>query len=295
MAGQTLSQIRALLTEAGLTPRQRLGQNFLIDLNLMRKLVQLAKVGPDDVVLEVGCGTGSLTELLLETGAAVVGVEIDRGLFELLSRRLGEHPRLKLLNTDVLADKHHVAPAVLEALRQTPCGPHGVRKLVANLPYQVATPLLLDLLRAEPRLERLTCTIQKEVAQRLAASPGSKIYGPASVTCQSLAAIELHAELPPSVFWPRPKVDSVVLTLAPWPPERIDIADVDDFERFVMRGFSQRRKTLRRILRGWKLEGIDYLLTELGLTSRQRPEELTPEQWRRFHRAVLLAQQERRA
>jgi len=286
MGGQTLSQIRALLARAGLTPQQRYGQHFLIDLNLMRKLVAAAEVGPADVILEVGAGTGSLTEMLLERGARVVAVEIDRGLQTLLRERLGQHPRLALVQADILASKHEVNPLVLRLLAERRPGPGGARKLVANLPFQVATPLLMGLLCAAPPLERLTCTIQREVGERLSAEPRSDAYGPVSVIAQTLCTIELVALLPPAAFWPRPQVQSLMLTLRPRKAEQIDVDDVPEFVRFVQRGFSQRRKTLRRLLRESSLLDTLAVFHRVGVSPDARPEELSPEHWRAFYRAV---------
>jgi 16S rRNA (adenine1518-N6/adenine1519-N6)-dimethyltransferase len=286
MPGQTLSEIRALLAGAGLAPRQRYGQNFLIDLNLMRKLVAAADVRPDDIILEVGPGTGSLTEILLDRGARVVGVEIDRGLQALLRERLGKHPRFTLVQADILASKHQINPLVLNLLDERQPGTGGARKLVANLPYQIATPLLMELLYAAPPFERLTCTIQKEVAERLAAEPRTAAYGPASVTSQTLAETELIAILPPSAFWPRPKVQSLMLTIRPRAAAQIDVEDVADFVRFVQLGFGQRRKMLRRVVRDWALLDALAAFHRAKVSPDARPEELTPEAWRAFHRAV---------
>ena len=155
MPGQTLREIRALLAAGGLNPQHRFGQNFLIDLNLMRKLVAAAELSPDDVVLEVGPGTGSLTEMLLDAGVRVVAVEIDRGFQAILRERLAANQRFTLVQGDALAGKHRVNPLVLNALRQTRPGAGGSYKLVANLPYQIATPQLVDLLLVEPQLERM--------------------------------------------------------------------------------------------------------------------------------------------
>ena len=224
MPGQTLTEIRSLLAGAGLAPRQRYGQNFLNDLNLMRKLVAAAEIGPEDVILEVGAGTGSLTETLLKRGAHVVAVEIDRGLQALLRDRLGKHPRFTLVQADVLAGKHQINPLVLNILNEQQPGTGGGRKLVANLPYQIATPLLMELLCTSPPFERLACTVQKEVAERLAAQPRTAAYGPVSVISQTLAATELIAILPPSAFWPRPKVESIMLTVRPRPANQVDVA-----------------------------------------------------------------------
>ncbi len=286
MPGQTKAEIRALLAGAGLAPRYRYGQNFLIDLNLMRKLIETAEVGDEDVILEVGPGTGSLTELLLDRGARVVAVEIDHGLQRLLRKRLGDHSRFTLIQADILANKHNLNPLVLNVLKEQAPGGGGALKLVANLPYQVATPLLMDLLFTELPFTRLTCTIQKEVGERLAADPNTAAYGPISVICQTLADIELHAIMPASAFWPRPKVQSIMLTIRPKPPGGIEVADVPDFARFVQQGFIQRRKMLRRIVR--EMDLLDGLAAfhKAGINPDARPEQLSPSNWRAFHRAL---------
>jgi len=287
MPGQTKSEIRALLDSAGLSPRHRLGQNFLIDLNLMRKLVATADVRPDDVILEVGAGAGSLTECLLESGARVVAVEIDRGLQGVLHERLGEHPRLTLVEGDALASKHEINPLVLDALQKPPPPAGGAYKLVANLPYQIATPLLMELLRGRPAFKLLACTIQKEVGERFTAEPKTRAYGPASVICQTLAEIETIATLPAAAFWPRPKIESIMLALYPRPLDQVDVEDLDDFVRFVHRCFTQRRKMLRRIVKSWDAANMPAVFREANVNPDSRPEGLTCRDWRVFHRAVL--------
>jgi 16S rRNA (adenine1518-N6/adenine1519-N6)-dimethyltransferase len=286
MPGQTKSEIRSLLAAAGLAPQHRYGQNFLIDLNLMDKLVAAADVQPADLILEVGAGTGSLTEILLARGARVVGVEIDRGLQALLRERLGEHPHFTLVQADVLASKHQLNPLVVRVLNERAPGSGGAYKLVANLPYQVATPLLMELLYARPAFERLTCTVQKEVGERLVAEPRTAAYGPVSVISQTLAEIELVAILPTSVFWPRPKVQSIMLTMRPRPADQIEVADVPDFVRFVQQGFAQRRKMLRRLVRDWDLLDGLAAFHQARVSPDARPEQLTPPAWQALHRAV---------
>lgn len=286
MCAQKLSEIRALLEEAGLSPQQRYGQHFLIDLNLMRKLVDAAQVGPEDVILEVGAGTGSLTEMLLERGARVIAVEVDRGLQTVLRQRLGRHPRCTLVQADALAGKHQINPLVLSVLRQHEPGPGGARKLVANLPYQIATPLLMELLYVTPPFERLTCTVQREVGERLAAEPRTPAYGPVSVIAQTLAEVRLIAILPPSVFWPRPTVESIMLTLRPRPVEHVALDDLADFARFVQRGFAQRRKMLRRVVRDWELLDALAVFHRAGVSPDARAEELSVAHWRAFYQAV---------
>jgi len=286
MRGQTLSEIRRLLAEAGLAPQHRFGQHFLIDLNLMRKLVAAADLQPTDTVLEVGPGTGSLTEILLDRGVRVVAVEIDRGLQAILRRRLTGHPHFTLVQGDALGGKHRVNPLVLNVLCEQPPQPGGAYKLVANLPYQIATPLLMDLLLVVPRFERLTCTIQREVGERLAGAPRTDSYGPVSVVTQTLADLTLLAILPRTAFWPRPEVESVMLTLWPRPPERVEVDDVPGFVALVQRGFQQRRKMLRRLLRDWEEPAALRAFQRAGVSPDARPEELPPAAWRALFAAV---------
>lgn len=282
MPGQTLTEIRRLLAEAGLAPQHRLGQHFLIDLNLMRKLVEAAELVPEDTVLEVGAGTGSLTELLLEAGVRVVAVEVDRGLQGVLRARLGRHPRLTLVQADALGGKHRVNALVLRVLREQAPRPGGACKLVANLPYQIATPLLLDLLRGEPACARLVCTIQKEVGERLAARPRTEAYGVVSVVVQTLAQVRPLAIVPPAAFWPRPKVESVMVEIRPRPPGEVEVADIAGFVALVQRGFQQRRKMLRRLFREWPAAETEAVFARAGLSPDCRAEELSPAQWRRL-------------
>ncbi|TWT41795.1 Ribosomal RNA adenine dimethylase [Phycisphaerae bacterium RAS1] len=283
---QTLSDIRALLADAGLSPQHRFGQNFLIDLNLMRKLVAAAELSPDDVVLEVGPGTGSLTELLLDSGARVLSVEIDRGLQAILRARLGDHSRFTLLQGDALAAKTRVNPQITQILAAQPPGRAGAYKLVANLPYQIATPLLMDLLYGRPRFERLCCTIQREVGERLSAAPSTDAYGPVSVIVQSLARIEPIAILPPTVFWPRPEVESIMLTLRPLPDHQIEVDDVPAFVALVRGAFQQRRKMLRRLLADRDELSARRIFAAAGVSPDARAENLTPLSWRCLFAAI---------
>jgi len=202
----TLTEIKAMLAEAGLRPQKRYGQHFLIDGNLMRMLVDAADLGPADTVLEVGPGVGNLTELLVERAGRVVAVEIDPAIAEIARRRLAGAANLDFLVIDVLANKHTVAPEVLDVAeaRRLACG--GPLKLIANLPYQAATPLVAELVLRDPPLERLVFTVQEEVAARFAASPGTADYGPVGVIVQALGQVEILRRLGPSVFWPRPQV-----------------------------------------------------------------------------------------
>lgn len=289
MAGQTLSEIRALLDSAGLAPRKRFGQNFLIDLNLMRKLVLAAELRAADVVLEVGPGTGSLTEMLTEQCAQVIAVEIDRGLAELLRQRFAWQPRFHLIEGDALASKHVLHPDLLRRLEESTPSPGGARKLVANLPYDVATSLILNCLQlASPRIELFACTIQKEVAERFVAIPRTGEYGPVSVVAQSLAEIEPIATLPPSAFWPRPLVDSAMLLLRRKPVGQ-EIDNAATFAAFVQTAFQQRRKKIARLASHLSAADAADAFNEVGVSADQRPEELTPADWRLLYRRLSAA------
>lgn len=282
LPAQSLTEVRRLLESAGLRPQHRFGQNFLVDLNLLRKVAHAGDLSPSDVVLEVGPGTGSLTGLLLDSGARVVAVEVDRGLQALISEQFATHDRFTLVSADVLAGKRRIAPEVLSALDAWRPADGGAYKLVANLPYQVATPLLMELLMGRPRFERLVCTIQKEVAERLAAPHNCDAYGPVSILAQSLADVERLAELPPSAFWPRPKIDSTLVHLRPKAPEQSGVNDPLEFSRMLQRGFATRRKKLSTIIRNWSDAPTLETLQAAGIDPNLRPEAVSPEGWRRL-------------
>ena len=285
MSGQTLQQIRGLLAAAGLSPRHRFGQNFLIDLNLMRKLVAAAELTPADVVLEVGPGTGSLTEMLLESGPRVVAAEIDHGLARLLRERLGERPRFTLIEGDALASKHRINPALLAALAAEPVESGGSRKLVANLPYQVATPLLMEGLLLRQGFERLCVTVQREVGLRFTAAVGDEGYGPLAIAMQTLAHVETIAHLPPAAFWPRPEVESLMVRIRPRPGGSLPVRDAAAFVAFVQKCFLHRRKTLLAAMRHVGLRG-EELLPRVGVNPAARAEQLAPADWQAMFAAA---------
>ncbi len=245
---QTLTQIRAMLEAHGLSPRHAFGQNFLLDHNLIRALVDASGVGAGDLVLEVGPGTGTLTEELLARGARVVACEIDRGLAALLRERLGANPDFALVEGDCLDGKHALNPALLAALDNASGGASGDTpfRLVANLPYSAGTPVMTILLADVPRCVGLYVTVQLEVAQRLAASPGSKEFGPLGVLAQSVADVRLLAKLPRECFWPRPDITSAMVAITRRPTPRT--ADARALVDFAQRLFSARRKQLGAVL-----------------------------------------------
>ncbi len=243
---QTQSFLMRRFAEVGLHPNHKRGQNFLIDLNLLRLLVESACLDPRDVVLEVGTGTGSLTAMMAPRVAAVVSVEVDPQLHQLASEELFDFDNVRLLAQDALRNKNNLSPTVLETLRsELAAGPDRRLKLVANLPYSVATPVISNLLSAEPLPVSMTVTIQKELADRIVANPATKDYSALSVWMQSQCRIELVRVMPPSVFWPRPKVNSAILHVEVDQELRARIPDLAFFHEFVRSMFFHRRKFLR--------------------------------------------------
>lgn len=282
---QNLSQIRRMLAEAGLRPQRRLGQCFLVDGNLMAALVDLAQVRGDQTVLEVGAGTGSLTEELLARAGRVVAVEIDRGLGELLARRLGEHESLRLVRGDCLASKHALAPGVLDAVG-------AAAALVANLPYNIASPLLAECLlcswrsargEATCRFEQLTFTVQREVADRLAAGAGSSAYGPLSVLVAVLGRLRRGPVVPASAFWPRPKVDGQILRVDFEAARAGSLRDAGTLSALLASAFGQRRKQIgsmrRRSDLPWPGETLGEAFAAASIDHTRRPQSIPPEQF----------------
>lgn len=291
-ARQTQSYLRGLFAGRGLAPRHRLGQNFLIDLNIHDLIVELAEVGAGDVILEVGPGAGALTSLMGSRGARVLAVEVDPGMAQLTGEATAEMPNVRVLNLDALAGKHKIDPRVFEALREARDGGSGPFKLVANLPYNVATPLIMNLLVDDAhRPELLVVTIQKELGERMMAPSGSSSRGALSVLVQALAEVEIARILPPSVFWPRPKVESAVVVIRPDPAKRAAIGDLEGFHRLVRDVFIHRRKNLRRVLTDlgrdrWPKDEIAPLLQSLEIDGTLRAEALEVDQWIALARAL---------
>jgi 16S rRNA (adenine1518-N6/adenine1519-N6)-dimethyltransferase len=235
--------IAALLDEHGLSPRRAFGQNFVVDPNTVRRIARLADVGPDDHVVEIGAGLGSLTLALADTGATVRAVEIDRGIVPVLRSVVADRSNVDVVEADALTADWD------QLLTGAPTW-----TLVANLPYNVATPLVADLLDGVPRITRMLVMVQREVGERFAAHPGSKAYGAVSVKVAYWATARLVGDVPPTVFHPRPNVTSslveVVRRPAPLVPEGVAPVTPEALFSLVRAGFAQRRKMLRRALAG---------------------------------------------
>ena len=276
---QTTSFLKRRFREVGLQPASRHGQNFLIDLNLQQLLVDSAALSPGDVVLEVGTGTGALTARIAPRVAAVVSVEIDRHLFQLASEELIDCENVTLLQQDVLKNKNQLASDVLESVRERLDDSQRF-KLVANLPYNIATPLISNLLACQRPPHSMTVTIQKELAERILAKPSTKDYGHLSVWIQSQCQAECVRIMPPTVFWPRPKVESAIVHITLDQNRRDKIPDLVFFHRFTRAIFFHRRKFLRSVVvSAMKKEldkrEVDTAIAEVGLRPDERAEQLS--------------------
>jgi len=277
---QTVSFLIRRFREAGIRPNTRHGQNFLVDLNLVHLLAQSADVGPEDVVLEVGTGTGSLTALLAERAAAVVTVEIDSQLHQLAAEELIDFDNVTMLRQDALKNKNRFHPRLLETVREKLDEQPGRRlKLAANLPYNVATPILSNMLSTDVVPVSMTVTIQKELAERITARPRTKDYSALSIWIQAQCDTEIIRIMPPTVFWPRPKVHSAIIQVVPREEKRNVIPDLEFFHSFVRSMFFHRRKFLRsELISAFKDKldktAVDEILASQSLAGNSRSEEL---------------------
>ncbi|MER7415448.1 16S rRNA (adenine(1518)-N(6)/adenine(1519)-N(6))-dimethyltransferase RsmA [Micromonospora peucetia] len=267
------AEIRELAARLGVTPTKRLGQNFVHDPNTVRRIVTAAGLTPDDVALEVGPGLGSLTLALLPAAAHVHAVELDPTLAGALPDTVARHAEPHAARLTV----HHADALRIRAAELADPPPTA---LVANLPYNVAVPVVLNLLAELPSLRHGLVMVQKEVADRLVAGPGSKVYGVPSVKLAWYASARAAGKVPPNVFWPVPNVDSGLVSFTRREPPRADVPRQRVFA-VVDAAFAQRRKTLRAALAGWA-GGADRAAAALiaaGVDPGARGESLTVEQF----------------
>jgi 16S rRNA (adenine1518-N6/adenine1519-N6)-dimethyltransferase len=290
---QTKRQIQDLLSAAGVAPNRRLGQHFLVDLNLMRLLVEAAQIGPRDVVLEIGTGTGSLTQALAEQAGQVVAVELDRTLAGIAQSQLADAGNVQIINEDVLSNKGTINPLAIAAMTQAQArlgeqGSQGRAEgrllLVSNLPYDVASAVMINLVKGPVTVDAMVVTVQKEVAERMTAPPGGRDYGTLSIFLQATGAVELLRRLKASVFWPPPGVDSAIVRYVRDPAKSRRILNMDLLDRVVGLFIGHRRKMLRACIKqaSPELGGRDLwpqLFEQQGIDPTRRPEELSPEQY----------------
>ncbi len=283
MSRQTKTFLMQRFREVGIQPATRHGQNFLIDLNLQQLIVDSADLSYRDVVLEIGTGTGALTALMAKRAGAVITVEIDGHLFELASELLLGCENVMMLKHDALKNKNKFDSRIMDAIGiELGVDPERRLKLVANLPYNIATPVLSNLLTCEHTPHTMVATIQKELGDRIVAEPRSKDYGALSVWMQCQADAEIVRIMPPSVFWPQPKVESAIMRIVVDAERRAAVPDLRYFHQFVKTIFIHRRKFLRaNIVAAMKehlsKQEIDEVLAEMQLPADARTEQLDVE------------------
>ncbi len=260
--------IRQELKEYGLFSKKRLGQHFLVDRNILNKVVGAARVGKEDVVLEVGPGLGQMTIALSRQAKRVVAVEIDEGLAAVLKKKLEDYPNVEVIRNDILEiDFKHFFRKETRPV-----------KVVANLPYQISTPLLFRFIESKGIFSALTLMLQREVAERMVASPGRKEYGPLSIFIQAFSDVWIQFIIKPTAFFPSPKVESALVQMSWKEKPKVEMKDEEWFKKVVKACFAYRRKTLMNGLRHSGLplpESVESRMEQIGIDPRRRPETLT--------------------
>ncbi len=265
-----------VLQRHNFTFQKKYGQNFLVDPNVLERVMDAAGVSGEDCVLEIGPGIGTMTQLLAERAGKVVAVEIDRNLIPILEETLSPYSNVTVINEDILKLD------VEEAIRVR--GEGRPVKVVANLPYYITTPIIMSLLEGGAPLESITVMVQKEVAERMQAGPGTKDYGALSLAVQYYSRPEVVANVPPNCFIPRPNVGSAVIRLTRYGTPPVQAADPGKLFTVIRASFNQRRKTLANSLGNApglsvSRERVAGILEEMGLPAMIRGEALTLEQF----------------
>ena len=273
--------IKKELAKYDLTPRKRWGQHFLVDRNILNKVVRAAELEKGDAVLEIGPGMGEMTLALARQVKKVIAVEIDRELVKILREKTADFPNIIVIEGDILKISFE------ELYRQG----HQQLKVVANLPYQISTPLLFRFIESKQLFSSLTLMLQREVAERMIASPGGKDYGPLSIFTQSVSDLSIQFYIKPSAFFPPPKVESAVIHMV-WKERPLVRREEEGWFKKVVKGcFGYRRKRLINALRHADLllpEDLEKRIEKIGIDSQRRPETLTIQEFARLADALKL-------
>jgi len=273
--------IKRELAEYGLTPRKRWGQHFLVDRNILNKVVHAAELEKGDVILEIGPGMGEMTLALARQVNKVIAVEIDRELVKILREKTADFSNIIVIEGDILKISFE------ELYRQG----HQQLKVVANLPYQISAPLLFGFIESRDLFSTLTLMLQREVAERMIASPGGKDYGPLSIFTQSVSDLSIQFYVKPSAFFPPPKVESAVIHMV-WKERPLVRGEEEGWFKKVVKGcFGYRRKRLINALRHADLllpEDLEKRIEKIGIDSQRRPETLTIQEFARLADALRL-------
>ena len=268
-----------IIRKYGFTFQKKFGQNFLIDEHVIRKIIEAARLGKEDCVVEIGPGIGALTQYLAESAGKVIAVEIDRMLIPILQETLAGYSNVCVLNQDILKTD-------LKELADVHNGGKPL-KVVANLPYYITTPIIMELLESHVPMESVTVMVQKEVADRMQAGPGTKDYGALSLAVQYYSQPGIAANVPPNCFIPRPDVGSAVVHLAGIGKQRVQVKDEKLLFKIIRASFNQRRKTLANSLKNapdlsFSREAVVSALGKIGQSPTVRGEALTLEQFARL-------------
>jgi 16S rRNA (adenine1518-N6/adenine1519-N6)-dimethyltransferase len=285
--------LKTLFLERGVRLKKHWGQNFLIDQNILQFIVRSAELSRNDVILEIGSGTGSLTRLIAEKAGHVFAVEMDRKLFEILGETLQDCNNVTTINKDILKSKHHIHPEIIETVSdyiQTAASPPAgdlCVKVISNLPYYISTPIIIDLLQEVLPIKFMILTLQLDITNRMMAHPGTKDYGILSIMTKLFADAKVLKKLPPSVFWPVPLVDSAIIKMTVNRGKYSDrIHDYQGFQDVVRAIYTSRRKTLLNNLLSLCLKGgiekdahglredLQPILKKVGIDPESRGEEL---------------------
>lgn len=269
----------AVLQKYGFNFQKKFGQNFLIDTHVLDKIIAAAEIGPDDFVLEIGPGIGTMTQYLAESAREVVAVEIDKNLIPILEDTLSAYDNVTVINDDILK-------VDIQKLAEERNGGKPI-KVVANLPYYITTPIIMGLFESEVPLSSITVMVQKEVADRMQTGPGSKDYGALSLAVQYYAEPYIVANVPPNCFMPRPAVGSAVIRLTRYEKKPVEVKDPAFMFKLIRASFNQRRKTLQNGLHNSSelqlpKEKVVQALEEMGLSAAVRGEKLDLAQFARL-------------
>jgi 16S rRNA (adenine1518-N6/adenine1519-N6)-dimethyltransferase len=275
---QTKRQIQQLLASAGITAKKHLGQHFLIDLNLMRLLVDSANINSSDIVLEVGCGTGSLTEAIVPLAGKIIAVEIDSNLAEIAKKQLAGANNVTILNTDILKNKNTISQTVLKLiLNYKLIIKNSKLKIISNLPYNVASAVMINLVTGPIAADAMYVTVQKEVAKRMTAAPGSSDYGTLSVFLNATGEVKTIRILKPTVFWPQPQVDSAMVSFVRKEEKASRIKSIKLFTEGVNLFMQHRRKMLKACIKFIRRGG--FAIGPLGQISNLSAADLAKADW----------------
>lgn len=278
---QTLTYIKGLLQSRRLIPKNKMGQNFLIDLNLIDLVAKTGEISKDDCILEVGTGTGGLTSRMAHDAGGVFTVELDPDFYQLAKGILFQRPNVRQMHGDCLAGKNELNPHLVSGwlALQAELKLKNL-KLVANLPYAIATPLIANLIISGLPIERFVAMVQYEVGERMIAQPGTKDYGSLAVLLQSVAHTQIVRTIAPTNFWPQPAVDSAIVLIQPDPQKLARVPELKRWRAFLRDLYTHRRKNLRQSLSGWPSgridkKQIDAKLAELNFDGAGRAEALS--------------------